>query len=488
MPLHVAFLWHMHQPDYVDASRRAALMPWVRQHATKGYLDMIWLVEQFPEIHCTFNLTPVLLQQLEQLAGNQVRDLWHDLAATPADALTPAQQTDLLEHFFKANWDNMVKPYHRYWTLLLKRGLRPSRPALGRIATSFSAQDFRDLQVWFNLAWFGYAAEQLYPVIRELKRKGQGFTEADKQLVFAQQDDILQNLTQHYKRAAERGQIELSTTPFFHPIMPLVHNTEFAHRCMPNAQLPVPPFAHPEDVRAQLILARDYHHRVFGAPPHGIWPSEGSVYPEMIPILQELGLEWLATDEEILWQSLTTLRPGASRDPAQLYQGYRVQFDKARACVAFRDRTLSDYVGFTAAHEEPQRAADFMIDRLVQIARSVPAADGLCPVILDGENAWEHFPDGGQGFLRELYHRLSTRRDMQTTTFHNYFTAHPPRAELPTLHTASWINGNFQIWIGHPEDVRGWEVLGRTRTFLDGKIRRGEITPEQQQRALFRPF
>src|ERR1043166_10277038 len=84
MPLHVAFLWHMPQPYYVDPIRGAALMPWVRLHATKGYLDMIWLVDQFPEFHCTFNLTPVLLKQIEQLANNEVHDLWHELATTPA--------------------------------------------------------------------------------------------------------------------------------------------------------------------------------------------------------------------------------------------------------------------------------------------------------------------------------------------------------------------------------------------------------------------
>src|ERR1017187_1139501 len=179
MPLHVAFLWHMHQPYYVDPIRGAALMPWVRLHATKGYLDMIWLAEQYPDFHCTFNLTPVLLKQIQQLANDEVWDLWRALAGPPPETLTPAQKANLLEHYFKANWDNMIKPYPRYWALLQKRGLNLARISFDRIAGSFTEQDYRDLQVWFNLTWFGYAGERLYPEIAELKRKGRDFSEKD---------------------------------------------------------------------------------------------------------------------------------------------------------------------------------------------------------------------------------------------------------------------------------------------------------------------
>ncbi|MGA2140226.1 MAG: glycoside hydrolase family 57 protein, partial [Verrucomicrobiia bacterium] len=483
MPLHVAFLWHMHQPYYVDPIRGSALMPWVRLHATKGYLDMIWLADQFPDFRCTFNLTPVLVTQIQQLANGEVRDLWQDLAKPSPETLTPAQKAAILEHFFKANWDNMVKPFPRYWALLQKRGLNAARVNLQQAAASFADREFRDLQVWFNLTWFGYAAERLYPEIAELKRKGGGFTERDKQTVFDQQQDILKNILSFYRAVSQRGQIEISTTPFFHPIMPLVYNTEFARRCMPGRELP-PPFSHPEDVRAQLALARDLHTQIFGAPPHGTWPSEGSVCPELIPILQELGYEWFATDEENLWRSLAVVHPGKILDRGMLFQGYRAQYGDASACLAFRERTLSDFVGFTASRNDPHRAVDFMVGQLEQIARGAPIADPLCTVILDGENAWEHFPDGGQAFLRELYQRLSTHSVISTTTFHDHFSSHPPGAILSTLHTGSWIHADFDIWIGEPEENRGWELLGHTRDFLQAKADRHEITPEQLKKAL----
>jgi alpha-amylase/alpha-mannosidase (GH57 family) len=483
MPLNVAFLWHMHQPYYVDSVRGAALMPWVRLHATKGYLDMIWLVDQFPEFRCTFNLTPVLLKQIEQCATGEVRDLWHEMTVAPADSLTYAQKIGILEHFFKANWDNMIRPHPRYWSLLQKRGLDLARVNLDRIAGNFTAQEYRDLQVWFNLTWFGYASERLYPEIAGLKRKGGNFTEADKQAVLEQQADVLKNICAYYRALADRGQIEISTTPFFHPIMPLVYNTEFARRCMPGVKLP-PQFAHPEDVRAHLQMARDFHTKIFGAPPHGVWPSEGSVCPELVPILQETGYEWFATDEEVLWRSLATLTDGKPVDRGELFRGYRAEFGAAKACIAFRERTLSDFIGFTAARNEPKRAADFMVDHLEQIAKHANAPDSLCAVILDGENAWEHFHDGGETFLRELYGRILNRTDMRTTTFHDFFNAHPPRVALPTLYTGSWISADFHIWVGHPEDNRGWEVLARTRDFLQGVRERGEIGVAQYQQAM----
>jgi alpha-amylase/alpha-mannosidase (GH57 family) len=483
MPLNVAFLWHMHQPYYVDPLRGTVLMPWVRLHATKGYLDMVWLVDQFPEFHCTFNLTPVLLKQIEQLAKDEVDDLWYELAATPAESLSLAQKCGVLEHFFKANKDNMIKPYPRYWSLLQKRGLNVTRPGLETVAGSFTDQEYRDLQVWFNLAWFGYAGERRYPEIGELKRKGRDFTEKDKRVLFGRQRDVLENVPGLYKALSDRGQIEISTTPFYHPIMPLVHNTEFARRCMPQRGLP-PTFSHPEDVRAHLALARDYHAQLFGAPPHGVWPSEGSVCPELIPILQELGYEWFATDEEILWRSVAALHPDHVLPREYLFQGFRAQFGNAGMCLAFRERTVSDFIGFTAARNEPLQAAEFVAGQIEQIARSTQGPDPLCTVILDGENAWEHFPDGGESFLRELYPRLTSSSSIKTTTLHDYFTAHPPGAVIHTLHTGSWINADFHIWIGHPEDNRAWELLGRTRDFLQAKAGRKEISPDKYRKAM----
>lgn len=484
MPLHVAFLWHMHQPHYVDRRRGVALMPWARMHATKGYLDMIWLVEQYPKFRCTFNLTPVLLRQIEMLAKHEVRDLWHELAVTPASDLTLEQKCALLEHYFKANWDNMIKPFGRYWALLQKRGLKFDPDEIPRIAARFSEQEYRDLQVWFHLTWFGYTAQHLHPEIAELKQKGRDFSEDDKATVFRCQQQILQNVIARYKAAADRGQVEISTTPFYHPILPLVWNSEFARRPMPGCRLP-PTFSHPEDVRAQLEEAREYHRTVFGVPPHGLWPSEGSVCPELIPVLKELNFEWMVTDEEILWRSMASENPTARFERNQLFHGFNVEHDGASVFAVFRERMLSDFIGFTASRNPPQAAAELIVRQLDEIARlHTTGEDQICAIVLDGENAWEYFPDGGEAFLRALYEEIASRHHLKTTTFHEYFTEHPPRTTLRKLYTGSWINADFHIWIGDEEDNRAWQLLGETRNFLQAQINQGNMDPSLSRKTL----
>ncbi len=485
MALRVALLWHMHQPHYCDSVAGVALMPWVRLHATKGYLDMIWLVEQYPDFRCSFNLTPVLLKQIELLAEEKVRDVWLELVTTPARELSVEQKCALLQHYFKANWDHMIKPHPRYWSLLQKRGTNLQGVDLVRMAGNFSEPEWRDLQVWFHLTWFGYAAQRLYPQLVELKQKGRDFTEEDKQTVLATQKDVLRTVMGRYKAAMERGQIEITTTPFYHPILPLLCDSENARRCMPGCRLP-PKFAHPEDALAQLTLARDYHAKLFGAPPRGLWPSEGSVCPELVPMLKELGFEWFATDEEILWRSLAN---GESPDRQMLYQGFRIEHRDASVCAAFRDRALSDFIGFTAARNPPAQAAEMFLREVERIASEV-AAGGvsgddapLCTVVLDGENAWEHFADGGEMFLRALYQRLSADPGIKTTTFASHFAKHPPKTTVRSLYTGSWINADFHIWIGDQEDNRAWELIGQTRDFLEAQEKRNPLPPATHRKA-----
>jgi alpha-amylase/alpha-mannosidase (GH57 family) len=474
----------MHQPYYVDPLRGAALMPWVRLHATKGYWDMVALVERYPELRCTFNLTPVLVRQIRELADKRVRDIWQELAATPAGDLTPQMQTLVLEHFFKANWDHMIKPHGRYWSLLLKRGFQAHRTALVKAAGVFSEHDYRDLQVWFNLAWFGHEAIRTFPELAELRRKGRDFTENDKALVFGCQQQILQTVLSRYGKLQQAGQIEISTTPFYHPIMPLVYNTEFAARCMPGRELP-PTFSHPEDVRAQLQLAREYHTEVFGSPPAGVWPSEGSVCPELIPILNDLGFEWMATDEENLWRSRAVIHPGGEHDRKLLFQGHRAVHDGRSVNIVFRERPLSDFVGFTASRNPASAAADHVAGNLEQIAKYVgEKPDAVCAIVLDGENAWEHFADGGESFISHFYERLTSSSRLETTTMRDYFRNNPPRTSLNTLHTGSWINGDFDIWIGDPEENRAWQLLGTTRATLQSLFGQQRISADQYRLAM----
>jgi len=470
--LAVAILWHLHQPYYTDPVTQSAPLPWVRLHAAKGYYDMGVLLDEYPEARVTVNLTPSLLSQVQELTSGAVTDVFWTHASRPADDLNESERGFILRHFFSANWDQMIRPHNRYYSLLIQRGTHPRDEDWPRIAARFSVQDLLDLQVWHNLAWCGHRALARYPPLRDLLAKGRSFSESDKQVVLAAQRDILSEIIPLYRRLQERGQIELSTTPFFHPILPLLMDTDSARRSRPESALPQR-FAHPEDAEAQLRKALDFHESLFGQRPVGLWPSEGSVCPELIPILTKLGIRWAATDEGVLARSVDDWR----RD-AVLYRPYRAQVDGGDVALLFRDHDLSDAVGFIYSRNQPAVSVADFCGRLQAIAGRSPEPRPLVSVILDGENPWEYYPDGGEGFLRGLYAALTSREwhgvRFETVTPGRELDEHPPVARLERLHTGSWINSDLKIWLGHAEDNDAWERVGKTRRFLRQREEAGD--------------
>ncbi len=479
--LAVAFLWHLHQPSYTDPLTHTAAFPWVRLHATKGYFDMGVLLEEHPEVRVTVNLTPSLLRQIQEQAQGSVTDVFWAHADRPAADLAEEERMFILRQFFAANWETMVRPHNRYYGLLIQRGMAPRDEDLPGLARRFSVQDVLDLQVWHNLAWFGHRARARYPALRELVAKGRQFTESDKQTVLATQRTVLGEIIPLYRRLEERGQIELSTTPFFHPILPLLIDTDTARRARPDSALPQR-FAHPEDAEAQLGRALDFHQDLFGRRPIGLWPSEGSVCPEVVPLLARLGLRWAATDEGILARSVDHWR----RDD-QLYRAYRVPGDGGNIAFLFRDRDLSDAIGFIYSRNTAESSVEDFCGRLRAVAQRSPESRPLVSVILDGENPWEHYPDGGEGFLRGLYAALTRKGAdgvrFQTVTPGRDLDEHPPLGRLERLHTGSWINADLKIWLGHAEDNDAWDRVGKTRRFLARREQEGGVASDRVQAA-----
>jgi alpha-amylase/alpha-mannosidase (GH57 family) len=482
--MNVVLLWHMHQPYYVNPLTKKASMPWVRLHAAKGYLDMIDLVTAQPNVRVNFNFTPVLVRQILELVHREVEDEWETLSRKPAADLDDKDRRHLLENFFKINWDTLVRPIPRYAELLAKRGAGYTLARLDSIVRKFSDADFRDLQTLYNLQWTGFSAANRFPVLKELRAKGRDFTEQEKNRVLDIHDEILRLVLPAYRDAAERGQIELTTTPYFHPIMPLVYDTHIARRCQPTSPLPSP-FSAPEDVRAQLRLAQDLHQQVFGQRARGLWPSEGSIAPEIVPLMVEAGFDYFCSDEGNLFKSL-------KQDPAwntrhfehlELFQGWRIRSGDASIQALFRERPLSDFIGFDAARNETSRAVDHLITNLKNIAAVAPAHHGVVSLILDGENAWEAFPDSGETFLTTFYRALTETPELETRRIGDYFDAHPAQVETSHLHSGSWIRSDFDIWIGDPEENKGWEWLKETRHFLVQRIAEGRVAPEQAEKA-----
>lgn len=479
--IQLCFLWHMHQPYYTDPVAGSASMPWVRLHASKAYFDMAVLLERFPSVKATFNFTPSLLLQLNELASGSVRDLFLDHARRPAADLTSAERAFLVRHFFAANWSTMVRPFPRYHELLIKRGTDLRAQDLERLARQFTVQELLDLQVWHNLAWCSYGAIARYPRLAALRRKDRGFSEEDKQELFAIQNQIVGEIIPLYRKLAEAGQIELTTSPFYHPILPLLIDTEFARRARPDLPLPTPVRA-PSDAQAQIHNAVVQHLDLFGTAPAGLWPSEGSVCPELVPMLRQDGLRWMATDEGVLARSLDMDGQAWHRDN-HLYKPYRVGQPGEDLAIIFRDRDLSDAFGFVYAKTVAESAVDNVLSRINAIAQQAPDDHLLLPIILDGENPWESYHDSGEGFLSGLYGALAAGTingvRVVADTVSRSLDAIPPTARLAQLHSGSWINADFKIWIGHQEDNRGWDLIRETRARL---IEAGGGLPPEQAR------
>lgn len=487
--LHVALVWHMHQPLYRDPSTGNARLPWVRLHAWKDYLDMLLLAEEFPGVRMTFNMVPSLLEQVLDYAEGRASDPFMDHTLLPADDLTLDQKTFILESFFMAHPENMIGIFPRYRALYVKRGAHTPREALPEVARYFTSAEFRDIQVLFNLSWIDPILRERDPSLLALARKGEGFTEEDKEVVLASGRTILNEIVPAYKRACESGKIEISTTPYFHPILPLLIDTNLARAALPDAALPEPPFRHPEDAREQLARAVAQHRALFGREPRGLWPSEGSVCQALIPLAAEAGFSWMASDEEILARSLGLPIErdghGLVRAPERLYRPYWAVEGSAQIAMIFRDHVLSDLIGFTYAGWPAEKAADDFIARLraVRSACVERVRAPIVPIILDGENAWEFYPEDGVPFLRALYGRLEREDGIVTTTVSDYLRENPPAESLPAVFPGSWINHNFKIWIGHEEDNLAWQWLATTRDVLVKREAEAGLAPATREEA-----
>ncbi|MDI6731174.1 MAG: glycoside hydrolase family 57 protein [Candidatus Margulisbacteria bacterium] len=469
-PINLALMWHMHQPFYKDLATGEFILPWVRLHSTKAYLDMAAILQKFPGIKVNFNLVPSLFLQIEDYINGKGTDRFLLLSQKNSNDLTAGERIFILQNFFMANWENMIKPYPRYLDLLMKRGRFVSQTELAQVAKRFSAKELLDLQVWFNLTWFGFTCRDQDPAIAELIIKGKNFSPEDKALVIAKQFEVMRNLFSAYRSAAERGQVELATSPFYHPILPLLCDTNSALEAMPHLSLPVSPFRHPEDAEEQIRQAVQFHTEHFGKAPAGMWPSEGSVSEAILPLAARAGLKWIAADEAILSRSLHKMEPRCrSISAEELYQPYLAEKDGANIAMLFRNHFLSDQIGFVYYRWRVSDAVDDFIGHLNNIRRSLPDDDReyLVSVILDGENAWEYYADSGKHFLEAFYSRLENDPTVRTVAINEYLQRHPPQKKLTKLFAGSWINNNFRIWIGHQEDNTAWDHLNQARLSLE---------------------
>ncbi len=447
----------MHQPFYKDLITGEYKLPWTRMHALKDYYGMVRILEEFPTVHQTFNLVPSMMVQVDEYATGIAIDPYLQVALKPAENLTEAEQDFLLRQFFHAYPPRMIYRYPRYGELY--DAATAHRGAGRRL---FSTQEYRDLQVLSQLAWFDEEFQEKDPEVRELIAKGRHYSLADQRLMGEKQRKIIAMVIPAYKRAAASGQVEISTTPYYHPILPLLCDSSIASVSHPGVPLP-PQFQYPQDARRQLELAHRYITREFGSPPAGLWPSEGSVSDAVFHLACETGFQWSATDSGVLGRTL-----GRGLGVDAIYRPYRWVQRDCELRVVFRDHFLSDLIGFVYSRMGAREAAEDFLRRIRENCRGIldSGRDALVPIILDGENAWEYYQHNGRPFLRELYSRIAADRRMSAVTISEAL-ARVPAEPLSHIFPGSWINANFDVWIGAEEDNQAWTHLLRARQAFD---------------------
>src|SRR4051794_4188825 len=468
--IHLCFLWHMHQPFYKDLISGEYKLPWTRMHALKDYYGMVHLLQEFPQIRQTFNLVPSLMAQVAEYASGKAADPFYQMALKPAETLTDNDKEFLLRHSFYSDPQRMIYRYPRYGELF--DAWRSQKHSGSR--SLFSPQEFRDLQMWSQLAWFDEEFQEHDPEVADWIARGRGFNIADQRRMGEKQREIVGKVLPEYQKLAASGQIEISTTPYYHPILPLLCDSNIASVSHPGVPLP-PRFKYPQDARRQLAMAREYTLQNFGVAPVGLWPSEGSVSDEAFTIAAELGFEWAATDNGVLNR---TLGRGVGVDG--LYRPYQWRQQGRALGLLFRDHFMSDLIGFVYSKMDAASAADDFLRRIRENCAGITRRDALVPIILDGENAWEYYDRNGRPFLRELYRRISEDGGMRAVTVAEAFRLQPAES-LDRIFPGSWINANFDVWIGAEEDNKAWAQLLRARETYESAT---GVSDEQRQLAM----
>ncbi|HPU08152.1 MAG TPA: glycoside hydrolase family 57 protein [Candidatus Atribacteria bacterium] len=445
--LMVNIVWHMHQPFYWNEEKGFFDFPWVRTHATKDYLFMGKLVEKFPSLRVTFNFSPSLLRQFQlYLEGRE--DEIMKLAKKRASSLTEEDKRLIKENFFVVVSPRTFEKWPRFAELKEKP------------VQYFTSQDFLDLQVLYQLIWFDPLWREENPVGRELWERGRNYREEDKEKIWRATDEIFREIFSQYRKLLENKQIEISFSPFYHPILPLLIDTDVARQCNPATILPHR-FSFPEDAREQIKRGKDFSQDIWGSDIMGMWPSEGAVSEEVLSLAGEEGVGWLATGEEILFRSL-----GKRKGEAwpELYLPHVWEKEERKVAVFFRDTELSDLISFSYQHFSPAEAVEDLIQRLKNIKKALPQGKPyLVTIILDGENAWEYYVDNGLPFITSLYQALCESEDFVTITPREYLQKFSNLPPISHMVPGSWVGGVLDTWIGHPEKNWAWEELRRVR-------------------------
>jgi alpha-amylase/alpha-mannosidase (GH57 family) len=479
--LPVVLLWHMHQPQYRDALTGQYVLPWTYLHAIKDYTDMAAHLEGNPAARAVVNFSPVLLEQIEEIARRVVEHL-RTGAPLPDPVLgllgpdpvptDPAERLDLLRACLRAQRKQMIERFGPYLELAT---IAETLATLERV-TYASDQLIHDLAVWYHLAWLGETVRRADPLVSSLTERGRGFTPEQRRQLLTLLGDLVRNVVPRYRRLSERGQIELSVTPYGHPIVPLLLDFKSARDAVPNMQLPEHSCYPGGAERAAWHVEEGIRvfTEAFGVRPAGCWPSEGAISRGTLELLDRYKFRWAATSTNVLRGCLELTDRHSAPDPLAYNRPYQVP-GTALNCF-FRDDSLSDLIGFTYATWHGDDAAHNLVNEVAQLARKYAATPGHAVLIaLDGENAWEHYPFNGYYFLRALYSLLASHPALELTTLSDCLARGIEPAPLRKVMAGSWVHGTLATWMGDPAKNRAWDLLCEAKLAFDRVMLSGAL-------------
>ncbi|MCR8916007.1 glycoside hydrolase [Marinobacter panjinensis] len=489
----VVLCWHMHQPSYQDMHTGQFLFPWVYLHTIKDYSDMAAHLEHEPEARAVVNFAPILLEQIETYLVQIER--WRHGAGDIGDPLLAALVAEelpqpgtpaflgVMEKCLRANADRVIGRYPAFTQLAELADVYREKPELQRY---ISSRFLSDLLVWYHLGWMGETIRRDNHCIQSLQEKGYNFTMDERRALLDVIFDVLSGIGPRYRRLAEKGQVELSMSPYTHAMLPLLLELESAREAMPEIILPVHSDYPGGSERAgwQLHQAKAVFHRFFGIGPVGCWASEGGLSQATLDLLGEHNFRWTASGDSVVYNSLNLAREQNPELPdTGIHQPYA--FGESPVTVFFRDDGLSDLIGFNYADWHAEDAVGDLVHHMENIARQARGQSSpVISVIMDGENAWEYYPENGFHFLNELYRVLAHHSQLKLTTYSDligHTVAEPIR--LPHLVAGSWIYGTFSTWIGDPDKNRAWDLLCEAKIHYDRVMDNGSLNAEQKESA-----
>ena len=467
----IAFYWHMHQPVYQLNPDGDYLMPWVRLHGVKDYLDMLLILNNFKKIKLNFNLVPVLLDSFINYGENDYHDIHSRLTVTNISELTNDDKEFILNNFFDANYSSMIFSHEQYNKLYQKRFVDDKANI-----EDFSDQEYSDIMAWFNLAWVDPMYKKMFPEFKKLLEKGENYTLKDRINIIEFHRKIIRMIIPTYKEFSQQGKIEITTSPYYHAILPILLDIKSAQKNLSMIDSSLVDLNMAEEAKLQTKSALDRMEELFDKRPVGIWPSEHCVSPETLDLFKELGVQWTISDEGILTNSINFdfVRDfkGYLEDPYFLTKSYT--YKNSGVQMIFRDSVIPNLISFEYANHEPKIAAADLYDRIKVIQnklQSSPDDNHLLTIAMDGENCWENYLEDGSTFLKALYSMIEEDETLETVLISDYLTKEKHHKELKKIYSGSWINRNFQLWLGEPVKNLAWTYLKQVKNDFNNFIK-----------------